>query len=140
MKLKRWAYRTLHPLRLLGVVSPSGRYKLPPRWAMSKQGRERWHADDRRAQELAYAADVVGGLTRKAIKNQLMIRPEPSSWAADVAAGPIRPGALTRFTTGGRAGHEHGMTSAGVCGPGGNASASCFDRHPYEPQKGDDAC
>lgn len=30
-------------LRLLGVVSPSGRYPLPPRWAMSKLGRHRFY-------------------------------------------------------------------------------------------------
>lgn len=140
MKLK---YRVL---RWLGVVSPSGAYPLPPRWAMSKLGRERWYPEHERQ----YAADVVAGLEAKAV----VIASGPGSvaaggsigyantggWAADVAAGPIQPGALTRFTTGGRAGHEHGRTSAGVCGPGGDASASCFDRQPYEPQAGGDAC
>ena len=29
--------------RLLGVVSPSGRYPLPPRWALSKSGQRRFY-------------------------------------------------------------------------------------------------
>mgnify|MGYP001616504201 FL=1 len=29
--------------RLMGVVSPTGRYPLPPRWAMSKVGRHRFY-------------------------------------------------------------------------------------------------
>ena len=118
-------------LRWLGVVSPSGAYPLPPRWAMSKLGRDRWYDSDQRKQELAYAADVVASLERKRLTG---------AWAADVAAGPIQPGALTRFTTGGKAGHVHGGTSQGLCGPGGEAA--CFDRQPYVSgqQKGPDAC
>lgn len=34
-------------LRLLGVVSPSGRYPLPPRWALSKLGRQRYYGSGR---------------------------------------------------------------------------------------------
>ena len=124
MRLKRWVYRTLHPLRLLGVVSPSGRYKLPPRWLMSKTGRDRWHPRS----PLLRNPD-----TAEQARTEL-------AWAADIVAGPIQPGALTRFTTGGRAGHEHGRTSRGVCGPGGDAGASCFDRQPYGGQDGGQAC
>lgn len=30
-------------LRMLGVVSPSGAYPLPPRWAMSRKGKARYY-------------------------------------------------------------------------------------------------
>ena len=139
MKLK---YRIL---RWLGVVSPSGAYPLPPRWAMSKLGKARWYPDDQRDVERGYAADALAGQATKvqalghgsvAAGGSIGTVVTGQSWAA----GPIKPGALTRFTTGGRAGHEHGMTSAGVCGPGGDAGASCFDRQPYGGQTGDDAC
>ncbi|AKA61758.1 hypothetical protein SEA_MAIH_20 [Streptomyces phage Maih] len=38
--LRRLKYGTL---RMLGVVSPSGRYPMPPRWALSKIGRHRFY-------------------------------------------------------------------------------------------------
>lgn len=35
-----WKHRLF---RLLGIVSPSGAYPLPPRWAMSRLGKARWY-------------------------------------------------------------------------------------------------
>ena len=32
-------------LRLLGVVSPSGRYPMPPDWAMRRGARQKWATD-----------------------------------------------------------------------------------------------
>lgn len=94
-------------LRLLGIVSPSGAYPLPPRWAMSKLGRSRWYPDDRRALEPAYAA---GGRTGE----------------------PVVPGALTAFSTGDPQ-HVHGMTSAVPCGPDSGYQVDCFTQQPYTP-------
>lgn len=142
MKLK---YRIL---RWLGVVSPSGAYPLPPRWAMSKLGKSRWYPDDQRQQELAYAADIVAGLHTKRTVIASGDRSVAAggnigtvnTWAADVVAGPIQPGALTRFTTGGRSDHVHGATSRGVCGPGSGYQVNCFDRQPYGGQTDGDTC
>lgn len=125
-------------LRWLGIVSPSGAYPLPPRWAMSRTGRERWYPEQRDA-KLAYAADIVAG---RAAKQTVIVVGDRStasggsigyastggSWAADVVVGPVPRGALTRFSTGDPV-HEHGVTSRGLCGP--NGSAECYDRQPY---------
>lgn len=129
MKLKHWI------LRLLGVVSPSGAYPLPPRWALSKKGKERWypHVQSRDGQ-LYWAANVVAsGPGSVAAGGSIGSVTTGQPWATDVAAGPVPRGALTRFSTGDPQ-HTHGGTSAGVCGPGGDAGASCFDRTPYVPE------
>lgn len=96
-RLKRW----------LGIVSPSGAYPLPPRRAMSEQGRNRWYP------ELPQRDPDASGH-----------RPG-NSWASDVAAGP-----LTRFGTNGR---EH--VCAPLCEPSNPSYRPCFDRTPYVSQK-----
>lgn len=69
------------------------------------------------------------------IKRQFVIRPERQVWASDLVAGPVPRGALTRFGNSDPQ-HEHGNTSAGVCGPGGCQGAPCFTQRPYVPQEG----
>jgi len=110
-------------LRLLGVVSPSGAYPLPPRWALSKLGRARYHPEQQLVVASGDRSIAAGGSIGYA---------STGAWAADVAAGPVPRGALTRFTSGDEAQHTHGATSRGLCGPGG--SAACFDRTPYVPE------
>lgn len=132
MKLK---YRIL---RWLGVVSPSGAYPTPPRWAMSKQGRARWYPEHERD----YARDALAGQAAKvqaigqgsvAAGGSIGTVVTGQPWAADVAAGPIPRGALTRFSTGDPQ-HEHGWTSRGLCGPDSGFQVDCFDRAPYVPE------
>lgn len=48
-------------LRLLGVVSPSGAYPLPPRWAMSKLGRSRYYNPDGSARTRVGLTDWTDG-------------------------------------------------------------------------------
>jgi hypothetical protein len=98
-RVKRW----------LGVVSPSGAYPLPPRWAMSKLGRSRW-----------YPSVVANGDRSVAAGGSI-----GNVWAGDIAAGP-----LTRFGTNGR---EHAC--AAVCDPASPAHRPCFDQVPYVPLK-----
>ena len=110
-------------LRLLGVVSPSAAYPLPPRWAMSRKGRERWYPE-----RPSVAAYGPGSVAAGGNIGSVVTGAPAAVWAADVAAGPVPRGALTRFSTGDPV-HEHGGTSRGLCGPGG--SAECYDRQPY---------
>jgi hypothetical protein len=53
-----------HIFRYLGIVSPSGSYPLPPRWAMSPLGRRRWYPEQPPLKAaLAQMADDVAART-----------------------------------------------------------------------------
>jgi hypothetical protein len=132
-------------LRWLGVVSPSGAYPLPPRWAMSKLGRSRYYPDQTRSVVASGDGSVAAGgnigvaLTGRGGSVPSMRRvPGASghrpgaSWASDVARGP-----LTRFSTGDPV---HDCGSGDVC-----ARLGCFERQPYvslrdRQQEGDSSC
>jgi hypothetical protein len=139
-------------LRLLGVVSPSGAYPLPPRWAMSKLGRSRYYPEQPNPFDQDWQATdggmvVAFGDRSVAAGGNIgyVSTGGRSAWAQDFAAGPLpvrEPGthyrvpcgALTRFSTGDPE-HTHGWTQNGFCGPVADASAPCFDQQPYVPLK-----
>lgn len=105
--------------RLLGVVSPSGSYPLPPRWAMSRKGRATW-----------YPGPVIAIGDRSVAAGGDIGHVSTGRWAADVAAGP-----LTDFR------HDPPRhVCAPACQPADGGPATCFTARPYGQQKGAQGC
>ncbi|QBZ73514.1 hypothetical protein SEA_MISCHIEF19_29 [Streptomyces phage Mischief19] len=107
-------------LRLLGVVSPSGAYPLPPRWAMSRKGRALWYPEHPSAVAYGPGSVAAGGNIGNVVTGA-----QTAAWASDVARGP-----LTRFSTG-EPQHECGERSPHPSGLSICDRLGCFAQQPY---------
>lgn len=114
-----------HLFRLLGVVSPSGSYPLPPRWAMSRKGRDTWYPGPVVAiGDRSVAAGGDTGFVRTGCAcGQVCI------------CGPAGAGPLTDFR------HDPPRhVCAPTCQPADGGPATCFTARPYGQQKGAQGC
>lgn len=133
--MRNWQGRRVtlreHVLRLLGVVSPSGAYPLPPRWAMSKLGRSRYHQVTAAGDRSVAAGGDIGHVSTGNVWDDIAGGPLPVRDPGTHFRVPT--GALTAFSTGDPQ-HTHGWTPLGMCGPTGNGVAACFAQQPYVPR------
>lgn len=115
--------------RWLGIVSPSGAYPLPPRWAIRKARRDYWYPPERVTWAMGDRSVAAGGSIGVAVTGR------PCACGQVCICGPVTTGPLTDFR------HDPPRhVCAPACQPGDGGPATCFRPSTSGRQEGAQGC